>query len=131
MANIGEWADKIQVVAKKIESHIGKVTNATNKLTSNSMPYQDALLERIGRTGKDIVDGKILYKIERKAKQILVDFKDKKTAIMSTEALIDKANGIIVNIEDRNCPEITKVELITRFLKGGALLHLNSRKAAH
>ncbi len=68
MANIGEWADKIQVVAKKIESHIGKVTNATNKLTSNSMPYQDALLERIGRTGKDIVDGKILYKIERKAK---------------------------------------------------------------
>lgn len=68
MANIGEWADKIQVVAKKIESHIGKITNATNKLTSNSMPYQDALLERIGRTGKDIVDGKILYKIERKAK---------------------------------------------------------------
>ena len=50
---------------------------------------------------------------------------------MSTEALIDKANGIIVNIEDRNCPEITKVELITRFLKGGALLHLNSRKATH
>src|SRR5258708_20884405 len=131
MANIGEWVDRLQAVAKEIESHIGKVTNATDKLTSNPTPYQDALLEGTGRMGRDVVDGRILYEIERKAKQILIDFKDNKTAMISTEALIDKANGIIASIEDGDRPENTKVESITRFLKGGALLHLNSREAAH
>ncbi len=131
MPNIGEQVDGLQAAAKEIKSHIGKVTNATDKLTSNPMPYCDALVERTGRMGRDVVDGRILYEIERKAKQILIDFKDNETAMTSTEALIDKANGIIVSIEDRDCPENTKVESITRFLKGGALLHLNSREATH
>jgi len=89
------------------------------------------LLEGTKRIGKNIVDRKILYKIERKAKQILVNFKDNKTTIMSIEALIYMANRIIVNIKDENYLEITKVESITRFLKGGALLHLNSREAIY
>ncbi len=48
----------------------------------------------------------------------------------STEALIDKANEIIVSIDDNDWLDLTKVEAITRFLKGGILLHLNSREAA-
>src|SRR5712692_8232687 len=42
-ANIGERAEGIQAVAKEIESHIGRVTNATDKIASNVMPYHDAL----------------------------------------------------------------------------------------
>src|SRR5260370_707242 len=107
MANIGEWVERLQAVAKEIKSHIGKVTNATDKLTSNPTPYQDALLEGTGRMGRDVVDGRILYEIERKAKQILIDFKDNKTAMISTQALIDKANAhamaVIGMAEAANC----------------------------
>ncbi len=49
----------------------------------------------------------------------------------STEIQIERANGIIADIIDSDRLESIRVELITRFLKGGVLLHLDSRKAAH
>ena len=49
----------------------------------------------------------------------------------STEDLIKRANGIIMSIEDSDCPEPAKIKSITRFLKGRILLHLNSKEAAY
>src|SRR5260370_33661185 len=82
---------------------------------------------RIG--GEAAIDGRIQLDVERKAKQILIDFKDNNAVMTSTEALIDKANEIIASIDDNDWPDLMKVEAITRFLKGGILLHLNSREA--
>jgi hypothetical protein len=130
-ASIGERTEGLRAAAKEIESHVGKVTNATDKLANSAMPYRDALMGGIGRTGGEAaIDGRIQLDAERKAKQILIDFKDNNAAMTSTEALIDKANEIIASIDDNDRPDVAKVEAMTRFLKGGVLLHLNSREAA-
>jgi len=128
--SISEQAEGLQVMAKEIESYVGKVTTATNKLTSNTTPYWDALIEGQGRMEGENTNGKVIYDIKRKAKQILIDFKDSEMAMTSTDTLIKKANGIIVSINDNNWPEMAKVEMITRFPKGGTLLQLNSKEAA-
>ncbi len=131
IASIGKRAEGLQAVAREIESHVGKVTNATDRLANNATLYRDTVIGGAGRSGGKAVDGRIQIDVERKAKQILIDFKDNNTAMTSTEALIDKANEIIVSIDDTGRLETTKVEAITRFLKGGILLHLNSREAVH
>ena len=129
-ANIGEWAEGIWVAAKEIESHVGRVTDATDKIASNVTPYHDVLTGGPGRMGGEAaIDGRIQLDVKRKAKQILIDFKDNNAVMTSTEALIDKANEIIASIDDNDWPDLMKVEAITRFLKGGILLHLNSREA--
>jgi len=64
MANISEWVEGLQAVVKEIESQVGKVTNASDKIVSTASPYQDALLEGPGRMGKKAVDGRVLYDIE-------------------------------------------------------------------
>src|SRR5258708_17859947 len=97
-ANIGERVEGIQVAAKEIESHVERVTDATDKIASNVMPYRDTLTGGPGRIGGEAaIDGRIQLDVERKAKQILIDFKDNNAAMTSTEALIDKANEIIVS----------------------------------
>ena len=129
-ANVSERAEGLQAVAKDIKSQMGKVTDATDKIASNATPYRDALIDGNGRASKEAVDARVLIDTERKAKQILVMIRDNETSLTSTEALIEKANGIIAKINDRDRPENVKVESITRFLNGGALLHLNSKEAA-
>ena len=63
-ANISEWVEGLQAAVKEIESQVGKVTNASDKIVSTASPYRDALLEGPGRMGKEAVDGRVLYDIE-------------------------------------------------------------------
>jgi hypothetical protein len=129
-ANVSERASGLQAVAKELESQMGKVTVATDKIACNPTPYHDALLEGDGRTSREAVDGRVLIDIERKAKQILIITKDSDAAMTSTDNLKEKANGIIAKIKDGNRPETVIVETITRFANGGTLFQLNSKEAA-
>jgi hypothetical protein len=129
-ANVSERASGLQAVAKELESQMGKVTVATDKIASNPTPYRDALLEGDGRTSREAVDGRVLIDIERKAKQILIVIKDFDTAMTSTDDLKEKANNIIAKIKDGKRPETVIVETITRFTNGSTLFQLNSKEAA-
>src|SRR5260370_8142742 len=82
---------------------------------------------RIG--GEAAIDGRVQLDGERKGKEVIIEFKDNNAGMTSTEGLIDKANEIIASIDNNDRPDTMKVEAITRFLKGGILLHLNSREA--
>jgi hypothetical protein len=128
-ANFSEQANGLKAAAKEIETHMGKVTSATNKIVSNATPYCDALLGGTGRENREAADGRVLIDLERKAKQILIVIKDFDTAMLSTDTLMEKANGILTEIRDRERPETVKIEAITRFLNGGMLLQFNSKEA--
>jgi hypothetical protein len=108
---------------------MGKVTIATDKIVSNATPYRDALLGGTGRENREAADGRVLIDLERKAKQILIVIKDFDTAMLSTDTLMEKANGILAEIHDRERPETVKIEAITRFLNGGMFLQFNSKEA--
>lgn len=129
-ANFNEQASGLQTAAREIESHVGKVTSATDKITSNATPYRDALLGDPGKTTNDAAVERVLIDVERKAKQIMIVIKDFDTATITIDKLVDKVNGIIAKIQDRDRPDSVKVESITRFPNGGTLLHLNSKEAA-
>jgi hypothetical protein len=128
-ASVSERASGLQAVAKELESQMGKVTVATDKIANNPTPYRDALTEGIGRTNRDLVEGRVLIDMERKAKQILIVIKDFDSAMITTDELKEKANGIIAKIKDRDRPETVLVETITRFANGSTLLQLNSKEA--
>lgn len=67
---------------------------------------------------------------ERKAKQIMIIFSDHKVALLNPDELANKANDILDKITDSNRPKAVKVELTTKLLSGGLLLHFNSKEAA-
>ena len=120
--NFRESANGLQVAATKVAS-------ASDKLASNATPYRDALVEGSGRATKDTVDGRVLIDTERKAKQILIVIKDFDTSMLDTDQLMEKANNIIVKIDDCDRPDLVKVEAVTRFSNGGTLFQLNSKEA--
>jgi hypothetical protein len=92
--NLCERTSGLQAAAKEIERQVGKVTDATEKIANNPTPYRDALIEGSGRAIREAVDGRVLINVERKAKQIMIVIKDFDSAMISTDALKDKANGI-------------------------------------
>ena len=129
-ASFNERAEGLQTVAKELESQVGKVTIASDKIVSNATPYRDALLGGHGREVRGAVDGRILIDLERKAKQIMIVVKDSIFSVTTADELVEKANGIIGKIEDSDRPGTVKIESITKFPKGGALLQLNSKEVA-
>src|SRR6202789_452058 len=130
MANVNDQASGIQAAAKVIESQMGKVTVATDKIANNTTPYRDALVEGTGRANRDIADGRVLIDAKRKAKQIMINIKDADSSMISTDILKEKANGILAKIKGNGSPKTVEDETITRFFNGGTLLHLNSKEAA-
>jgi hypothetical protein len=128
-ANFNERASGLQTVAKEIENQVGKVTTATDKIVSNATPYRDALLGDPEKAAQGVAAERVLVDMERKAKQIMIIIKDFDTATMTIDKLVDKANGIIVKIQDKDRPDSVKIESITRFPNGSMLLHLNSKEA--
>ena len=129
-ASFNKSATKLQLVAKELENQVGKVTVTSDKITTNATPYRDALTGGVGNETRESVDVRVRIDVERKAKQIMVIIKDSETAMLHPDALMEKANGIIAKIKDSDRPEAVKIEFITKFPNGGALLHLNSKEAA-
>jgi hypothetical protein len=128
--NLSKRATGLQEAAKELENQVDKVTVASDKIASNATPYRDALKGGTGREARDAVDGRVLINMERKAKQIIIIIKDFDTVMMTTDELMEKANGIIAEIKDKDHTETVKVKAVTRFLNGGTLFQLNSKEAA-
>jgi hypothetical protein len=96
-------AKALKEVTKVLETSIGKVTEVTNKLASNSSPYCNALMASPKQISKVSADPRVLSDLEWKDKQILVDIFDKEgnnTLTKSLTELVGKANEAIRKIED-------------------------------
>ncbi|KAI0260702.1 hypothetical protein BGY98DRAFT_940750, partial [Russula aff. rugulosa BPL654] len=80
-------------IAKELKGQISKVAVASNKITNNAAPYQDAFLEG---TCRNMVDKRVLIDIDHKAKQIMLIIKDYNTALLNSEKLASKVTPVHV-----------------------------------
>ena len=133
MEQLNKTTDNLHSTAKELETKVVKVTNTTDKIANTTMSYRDTLLTKTDSSNRAVIDPKVLNSIERRVKQILIEH-----ALMETEGvantslaeLKDKANSIIIDMDDYFCPEVNNVETATRTKNGSILLTLNSREAA-
>ena len=130
-ANLNKSADTIQVAVKEIDSQVGKVNVATDKIASNPTTYRDVLLKGADGTYRESDETRVKIDVERKAKQIFIIIKDFDTSMKDPDTLAKKANGIIEKIKDTDRPEVVKVDFVTKFPNGGTLFLMNSKEAAN
>ena len=117
---------------KDLACKVNKVTDATDKLASDTNSYRDALLSKPAPSNKANVDPRVLSDMDRKAKQILVDIYDKDADNILTKsltAMIDKANEAIAGIQDASKPKDIKVVAALKTQGKAVLLTLNSEEA--
>jgi hypothetical protein len=118
---------------KEIANKIGKVTDTTEKIATDTVSYRDALLTRPAQSIRAGVDPKVLSDMDRKAKQILIDVYgeegDKLLAKSITE-ILSIANEAITKIEDADKPKEVKAVTALKTQKHAVLITLNSKEAA-
>ena len=126
-------AEESKIAAQDLASKVGKVTEATDKIASETTTYRDALLAAPKQTIRSSTDPRILSDMERKAKQVLVDIYDvegSNTLAKSLTELVDKANTVISALADAGKPKDTKVVTALKTRNQSLLLTLNSKEAA-
>jgi len=118
---------------KALASKVSKVTEATDKIASDTNSYRDALLSKPMPSNKTATDPKVLSDMDHKAKQILVTIWDKDDNNILTKSLTsmtEKANKAIAGIEDPSKPKDIKVTAALKMHSQAVLLILNSKEAA-
>ena len=119
--------------AKDLAYKVNKVTDAADKIASDTSSYRNALLSKPTPSNKSNADPRILSDMECKAKQILVDIFDKddnNILSKSLTATIEKANEAIAEIQDASKPKDIKVVAALKTRGQAVLLTLNSKEAA-
>ena len=99
---------------KDLACKVNKVTDAADKIASDTSSYQNALLAKPVPSNKISADPRILNDMDCKAKQILMDIYDKDSnniLMKSLTAIVDKANETIVGIKDASKPKDIKVTM--------------------
>jgi len=117
---------------RDLTSKVNKVTDAADKIASNTNSYRDALLSKPTPSNRSTTDPRVLNDMDRKAKQILVDIYDKdgnNILTKSLTAIIERANEAISIIQDANKPEDIKVIAALKTRGQAILLTLNSSEA--
>ena len=99
---------------KDLACKVNKVTDAADKIASDTSSYRNALLAKLAPSNKISADPRILNNMDRKAKQILMDIYNKDSNNILTKsltAIVDKANETIVGIKDVSKPKDIKVTM--------------------
>jgi len=118
---------------KDLACKVNKVTDAADKIASDTSSYQNALLAKLVPSNKISTDPRILNDMDCKAKQILMDIYDKDSNNILTKsltAIVDKANKTIAGIKDASKPKDIKVTVALKMRGQTVLLTLNSKEAA-
>jgi len=124
--------EEVKTNTKDLACKVNKVTDATDKLASDTNSYRDALLSKPTPSNKANVDPRVLSNMDRKAKQILIDIYDKDADNILTKsltAMIDKANEAISGIQDTSKPKNIKVVAALKTQGKVVLLTLNTEEA--
>ena len=129
--NFDKQAEVLQTAATEIENQMSKVANVNNNIANLPTSYRDALIGGNAKKSGEMVDSRVLIDVERKAKQILIMFKDEDALTMNTHDLMVKANDILDKFKASGHPKTVKIEAVTRFLNGDTLFQLNSKEATN
>jgi hypothetical protein len=119
--------------SKNLTAQIGKVTESTDKIASNTTAYRDVVLTGKTQENKTRLDPKILVDLQRKDKQLWVDIHDKgdvNTLSKSLSVLVEQANTAIdslVGSDDK--PDDAKVVAVLKTRGDALLLTFNSKAA--
>lgn len=119
--------DNLHSTTQNLENKIGKVNDTMDKLANTTMLYRDAIMAN--PKNRPRVDPKVLSGIDKKAKQILIEFNlplDNPTRGTCTEELRGKANDIIKNLDGVAHPKDIHVSDLARTRDGSLLLLLQS-----
>jgi len=118
---------------KDLACKVNKVTDAADKIASDTSSYWNALLAKLVPSNKISADPRILNDMDHKAKQILMDIYDKDSNNILTKsltAIVDKANETIAGIKDMSKPKDIKVTVALKMRGQTVLLTLNSKEVA-
>jgi hypothetical protein len=129
---VAKEAEVSKDAVKDLADNLGKVTEATNKLAKDTSPYRTALLSNGRQANAVNADPRVLYDLDRRDKQILIDIFDKEgtnTLANSLAELVGKANEALGKIEDANKPKDIKVLAASKGRRQTVLLTLNSKEA--
>jgi hypothetical protein len=127
-------AEELKETTADMVSGVGKVTNTVDKIVDTTQSYRNVLMSRQPPSNKASVDPKVLYDMEHKDKQILIDIFDEEGASTMSKGLmelLDKANKVLDSIKDGVKPELVKVESLHKTKKNVILLMLNSKEVAN
>ena len=131
--SLNKSTDSLRSSTKDLETKVLKVNDTTDRLATTTMSYRDAIMAKPANSNRTSADPKLLSSMDKRARQILLGFntvEDNATLTSSLVELKDKANRIVVDIEDGLCPENVKIKNISRSWDGSLLLLLNSKDSA-
>ena len=131
---IAQTMGEFQDTAKELTGKLGEVSNKTSLIAETATNYRDAVVNGTTHSNRTNTDPKLLSDLERKAKQLLLDFDDPKDNIGQTKSnaeLKDKANEVLDALEGTERPDTVKVENITKVRNGALLFQMNSKEAAN
>jgi hypothetical protein len=125
--------EEARTEARDMASKVSRVTEATDKIASETETYRDALLARPKQSSRNSVDLKVLTDVDHKEKQILVEIFDvegNNTLAQSLMAIVSKANGAIASMEDAGKRKDIKVLTALKTQREVVLLTLSSKEVA-
>ena len=130
--SLNKSTENLCSTAKDLESKVVRVNDSTDKLASTTKSYRDAILAKPSSPNRTAVDPKVLDGVDRRARQILIGYSDagdNATLQTSLSELKDKANRIVIDMDDPTRPESITIENVSRTRDGSLLLLLNSKEA--
>src|SRR6266852_600306 len=125
---LGKAAECLERVAAEIQGKIIVVTNSTSQLESTANSYKDALLKipsQIGhaREGQGETDPVIGRNVDRKSRQVLIDFSDDQMTTLSTMAIEEKILEATKKVSTTSPPpKDVMIEEVTKLRNNGIVI---------
>ncbi|KAN0139117.1 hypothetical protein V8E53_003119 [Lactarius tabidus] len=136
---IGQAAQSIKAVARKMGKTIAQVTDTSSHLASTATNYKDALLRSNTQQPQpqpqtppekpSQSDLKVLRHVGRKARQILIDTRDDKLLNASLAEIKEKVNAAINTITNPPPPKEATILEISKLRKGGFMVLFKEKEA--
>jgi len=124
--------ESVAAATKDLTGKVSKITDTADKITMDTLKYQDAVLSRPTQALRANADPKVLGDLDHKARQILVELFGAKGDITFGKSLTElatKANEAIGEIVDTGKPKDIKVEMLFKTHRQALVLILNSKEA--
>jgi hypothetical protein len=136
-SSLSNTSEALQKVARDIDHNTKEAKDTSTQLTSSVTTYKEALLSKGNVNGVASTqpgpryqeDPRLTRDLDRKQRQILIEFNKSFTEDKSGVELREKINAALTDMETPP-PEGTKVQEINKLRNGGVVLQLSSKEAA-
>jgi hypothetical protein len=130
---ITKQLDDLLETSNEIQAKVGKVTDAANKIASKTESYRDAILASPRQYSVATADLRVLIRMDRKAKQILVDIYDTgpgNILRLSLAGIAGRANEVVSALKDAGKPKDAKILTAMKTRRNAVVLTVNSKETA-